>query len=126
MVGLFLWFLNSDTIRSGDDNSSGHVAEKTMVDDTADVLDISSHLAGILDGLFEVKIDNVVSIIGDSNIITVNFIGRGGSHTKNWLASFARWKGSDLSHSVLVAEWCYFNRDRESWSETIGQLGFVN
>lgn len=74
LIGFSL-FLDANTVRSSNDDGGRHVAEETVVDNAAHILQISSHLPYVLDGSIEMKIDNVVSIIGDGNFITVGFIG---------------------------------------------------
>ena len=119
-------FLDRDSVGSSNDDGSAHVAEKSVVDNTANGLDVFGHLSGILDCLFEVKIDNVVSVVGDGNFVSVNLVVGGGSHAKNRLASLASWEGGNFSHGVFVAERSDLDGNRESRSQSIGQLGFVN
>ena len=119
-------FLDRDTVGSSNDDGSAHVAEKSVVDNTADSLDILGHLSGILDGFFEVKIDNVVSVVSDSNFVSVDLVVGRRSHTENRLASLARWEGGNFPHGVFVTERSDLDGNRESRSQSIGQLGFVN
>ena len=97
-----------------------------MVDDTAHVLDIGGHLSGILDGFLEVKIDNVVSVVGDGNFVPVGLVAAGGSHSEDGLAAGAGIEGSDLSHGVLVAEGGDLDGNGESGSQSIAELGFID
>merc|ERR1739842_213762 len=57
-------------VGSGDDDGSAHVAEESVVDNSANSLDVEGHLSGILDWFFKVKINNVVSVVGDSDFVS--------------------------------------------------------
>jgi hypothetical protein len=80
-------FLNGDSVRSRDDNSRAHVTEEPVVNNTAYRLDVFRHLSCILDCLFEVKINNVISVVGDSNFVSVRLVAGRGSHSEDWFAS---------------------------------------
>jgi hypothetical protein len=74
MLCFFLRQLDSDSILSSNDHSSRHAAEKSMVDHSANILDILGHFSSILDSSFKVKIDNVVSVISYSDFITIGLV----------------------------------------------------
>merc|ERR1712176_903012 len=97
-----------------------------MVDHTAYGLDICCHLSCILDWLFKMKINNVVSVVGDGDLISIRLVAGRRSHSEDGLASTARFEGGNFSHGVLVAERGDFDRNRESRSQSVAQLGFVN
>mmetsp|Transcript_14234 Transcript_14234/g.29724 ORF Transcript_14234/g.29724 Transcript_14234/m.29724 type:complete len:269 (+) Transcript_14234:1881-2687(+) len=119
-------FLNGDSVLSGDDDGRAHVAEESVVDNSAYGLDVFGHLSGILDGFFEVKIDDVVSVVGDGNFVSIGLIAGGGSHSEDGLASVAGFEGGNFPHGVLVAERSDLNGDGESGSESVAQLGVVD
>lgn len=119
-------FLDGDSVGSGNDDGRAHVAEESVVDNTANSLDVFGHLSGILDWFFKVKIDNVVSVVGDSDFVSIVLVVGGGSHSEDGLASLARRKGSNFPHGVLVAEGGDFDGDGESRSQAVAQLGLVN
>ena len=121
-----LGFLNGNTIRSSDDDSRAHVAEKPVVDNSTNILDISSHLSWVLNSFFKMKVDDVISVVSYSDFIAVIDVGRGGSHSKDGLAALARWKGSNFSHGVFMAERSDFHRNWEARSEAVSKLRFVN
>ena len=97
-----------------------------MVDDATNVLDVGCHLPYILDGFREVQVDDVISIIGDSNFIPIDLVVGRTSHPQDRLATLAGWKCSNLSHGVFMAEGSDFDRDGEARAKTISQLRFVD
>lgn len=97
-----------------------------MVNDTANILKVRSHLSGVLDGCFEVKVDNVVPIVGYSDLVTIGRVAGGRSHSENGIAPFARGQASNLSHGVFMAERSDFDRNRETRSKSVCKLGLVN
>mmetsp|Transcript_25749 Transcript_25749/g.70800 ORF Transcript_25749/g.70800 Transcript_25749/m.70800 type:complete len:290 (+) Transcript_25749:52-921(+) len=119
-------FLDGDSLRSGNDDGGTHVAKESVVDDTADGLDVFGHLSCVLDGFLEVEVDNVVSIVGDGDFVSVGLVAGGGSHSEDGFASRAGFEGGNLSHGVFVAERCDLNGNGESGSQSIAQLGFVD
>lgn len=90
-----------------------------MIDNTNCILNLVSHLNGILDGLLKVQINNVVAIVGNGNLVTVVDVGGRGSHAKDGLASRAGWEGGDGAQGVLVAEGSDFDGDGETRSEAV-------
>ena len=97
-----------------------------MIDDTNGTLDLVGHLDGVFDGFLEVKVDNVVAIVGDCDLIAVVDIGGGGSHTEDRLATLARWEGSNRTQGVLVAEGGDLHGNREAGSQAVAKLGLVD
>jgi hypothetical protein len=123
---LGFWLLDRNSVRSSNDNSSGNIAEKSVVNNTTDVLDIFGHLSWVLDASFEVEVDNVVAIVCHGDLITIGLVAGRRSHSENSVASLARWQSSDLSHSVFMAERSDFYRDWEARSKCVRKFGFVN
>ena len=98
-----------------------------MVDNSAHVLQLLGHLWRIRDGFVEVKINDVVSIVCDGNLIAIGLIGGGRTHSENRLAlSLARGKVANGTHCVFVAEGSDFNGNGEAGTETIAKLGLVD
>jgi hypothetical protein len=97
-----------------------------VVNDTANILNVRSHLSGVLDSCLEVKVNNVVAIVGHSDFVTIGRIAGGRSHSENGIAPLARGQASNLSHGVLMAERSDFDRNWEARSESVGKLGLVN
>mmetsp|Transcript_10965 Transcript_10965/g.16551 ORF Transcript_10965/g.16551 Transcript_10965/m.16551 type:complete len:260 (+) Transcript_10965:407-1186(+) len=100
-----------------------------MVNNSNGILNLTGHNRCLLrgDGHIKVQINNVVTVISDSNLITVRLVGRAGSHTQDSIA-LARNGGKVLHElqSVEVAERGDLNRDGETRSEGIGQLTLVD
>ena len=119
-------FLDRDSVRSCDNDGSAHITEESVVNNTAHGLDVLGHLSGILDSLIEVKIDNVVSVVGDGNFVSIRLVAGGRSHSEDGFASVARWKGGNFPHGVFVAEGSDLNGNRESRSQSVGQLRFID
>jgi hypothetical protein len=122
----YLRFSDRDSILSGNNDSRSHITKETMVDDTTDVLQIRSHFSWVLNGSLKVKVDNVVAIVSDGNFISIDCVGRAGSHAKDGLTSGARGQGGDGAHGVLVAKGSDFDGDGETRAQTIGKLGLVD
>ena len=97
-----------------------------MVDNTANSLDVCGHLSSILDGFIKVKINNVISIVGDSDFVSIRLVGGRGPHSEDWFASSARFETRNFSHRVLVTEGSDLDRDRKSRSQSVAQLRFIN
>jgi hypothetical protein len=121
-----LRFPDRNSVSSGNNDSRGHITKETMVNNTADVLQIRSHFSWVLDGSLKVKVDNVVAIVSDGNFISIDCVGRAGSHAKDGLASGARGQGGDGAHGVLVAKGSDFDGDGKTRAQTIGKLGLVD
>ena len=118
--------LDRDSILSGNNDSRSQIAKETMVNNTTDILQIRSHFSWVLDGSLKVKVDNVVAIVSDGNFISIDCVGRAGSHAKDGLGSGARGQGGDGAHGVLVAKGSDFDGDGETRAQTIGKLGLVD
>ena len=97
-----------------------------MIDHTAHILEFLSHFGGVLDWFCKMKIDNVVTVIGNGNLITIDFIVRGGSHTEQGVAARTRGKSSNRAHGVSMTKRSNLNGNRKSRSKTIAKLGFVH
>jgi hypothetical protein len=121
-----LRFPDRNSLRSGNNDSRGQTAKETMVYNTADILQIGSHFSCVLNGGLKVKVDNVVAIVSDGNFISIDFVGRTGSHAKDGLASGARVESRDDAHGVLVAKGSDFDGDGETRAQAIGKLGLVD
>ena len=126
LIGTTSRLLDGYSISSSNNHSRGHTTEKSMVDNSTHVFDIRSHLARVFDSRLEMKINNIVSVIGNGNVVPIALVTRAGSHTKDGLASLAGRERSDRSHGVLMAKRCNLHRDWETRSEGLCQLGFVD
>lgn len=80
--------LYTDSIGTSNDNSSGHTTEKTVINNTNSAFNFLCHFDSILDIFFKVQIYDIVTIVSDSNFISVNLIVGAGSHTKDSFAAF--------------------------------------
>ena len=116
LLSIACLFLDRDSVGSSNDNSRAHVTEESVVNNTAHRLDVFRHLSCILDCLFEVKIDNVISVVGDSNFVSVRLVAGRGSHSEDGFASVAGFEGGNFSHGVFVAEGSDLNGNWESRS----------
>ena len=123
---MFILLLDRDTVGSSYNYSSRHPAKEAMINHTAHILEFLSHLGGVLDWFCKMKIDNVVTVIGNGNLITIDLIVRGGSHTQQRLAARTRGKSGNRAHSVRMAKGSNLHRNRKSRSKTIAKFGFVH
>ncbi len=121
-----LWLLDGDSLGSSNDDSSSHPTEKSMVDNSNGSLDLLCHLDSILDGLLEVQIDNVISIVGDGNLISIILVVGAGSHTEDGVASSNRGESRDGAEGVFVAEGRDLDGDGEARSESVAEFGFID
>lgn len=97
-----------------------------MVDNSNGSLDLLCHLDSILDGLLEVQIDNVISIVGDGNLISIILVVGAGSHTEDGVASSNRGESRDGAEGVFVAEGRDLDGDGEARSESVAEFGFID
>ena len=81
MLLVKLSFLDRDSIRTSNDYSCGQTTEKSVVYNSNGALNFLCHLWCILDGFLEVKVYNIVSIVCDSDFITIILVILTRSHT---------------------------------------------
>mmetsp|Transcript_28636 Transcript_28636/g.41000 ORF Transcript_28636/g.41000 Transcript_28636/m.41000 type:complete len:148 (+) Transcript_28636:390-833(+) len=78
--------LDAYPILTSDNDSSCHATKQTMIYNSYYILDFGCHLNRILDRAIEMQVNNVVAIVSNGNIISVDLVVGGGPHTKNGLA----------------------------------------
>mmetsp|Transcript_15727 Transcript_15727/g.44008 ORF Transcript_15727/g.44008 Transcript_15727/m.44008 type:complete len:299 (+) Transcript_15727:147-1043(+) len=98
-----------------------------MVHNTTERLQLLRGLDGVFDGLIEEQVDNVVAVVGDSNLISVR-LGAGSStaHPQLGSAALQGWQVSHQAHGVLMAEGSDLHRQREARTQPLTELGFVH
>merc|ERR1712183_775277 len=113
--------LHCDTIRASDDAGSRHAHKETMLNnaDSVDELLTSGHR--VLDPLLELEVHDVVPVVGNGNLVAIDLVVRHISNPELRLATSQGWELSDLSHSMLMAEWDDLNVDWESGSQPIAE-----
>mmetsp|Transcript_110554 Transcript_110554/g.191615 ORF Transcript_110554/g.191615 Transcript_110554/m.191615 type:complete len:379 (+) Transcript_110554:873-2009(+) len=99
-----------------------------MVNNTNSVLQLRSSCRGICNALLEVKVNDVVTIVSHSNVVTILDVGGGGSHAQDSLLQVGsnRREACNDTHGVLMAEGSDLHRQRETRAQTLAELGFVD
>ena len=80
---------NGDTVLPSDNNSRCHSRENTVVNNADRLLQLFRHELNVLNLRLEVEVDDVVSVVGDGDLVTVTLVIGGGAHPQDRLRTLA-------------------------------------